>query len=281
MGSATSKKEPQWLTILRDIAARNDSIDLATPSSQFAEDSTSWRVRVFKLDEESETKRILIDKPYSVANPIIVKTGMRFLSLLIVQDTRFGFESTVLKRTNVQLNAQKNIPAVWLSWPKRIFTVQRRNYFRVSTISTNLPYMKLAEVDDFQACAKAELQTVARFNNEEIEQPVIPTTKHTCQAFISNISGGGMGAAVESEHASKLQQGKHYWVTFNLPDCPVPLNAVVKCVHLARAKDDMPVKLGLKFVFDHNPAYRNFLVEQVCEFTAWQQRIMLQRRRGG
>ena len=109
MAVATRESDPRWLTLLRQIATRNDSIELAIPGEYEKGASPTWRVRIFKMDETSNPKRILIDMPSSVLNRVSARPGTRFLGLMVDNDIRFGFDTRVIERTRVVLNPETRL----------------------------------------------------------------------------------------------------------------------------------------------------------------------------
>ena len=250
MTTAATSIDPAFDTSVRALARRNAPVDV-TPivDRQAPRGAQVQRLRVLDVTAAG----ILLELPRSRAARDALAVETQVHVLLIDQEQRWQFYSTVVDTGRVKLNALLEVPAIVLAWPLQVRQAQRRKFFRIATADTPLPPAQLSLLDE---------DTGAPVGDEPITTTLV------------NISGGGLGLHVDAALAFELRRGTYLSCRLDLPGVG-PIELPTRVIH-TRDVNRRTVYLGLKW-----DTHATVALDRICRFIAQRQRTVLQQRSVG
>lgn len=131
---------------------------------------------------------LAVDAPTRAGIPVILPANQRVFAAFNLQHQPYQFDTSTIRRDNVQLNAQKSIAALVLATPMRIERIQRRSSFRVriSRAERKIGHLWLLQHLD-----------------DEDEQK--PRVKPLGEVDITDLSAGGVGLLISDPQAQQLK----------------------------------------------------------------------------
>lgn len=227
----------------------------------------SFRVRLFAYRPAG----MVVDRPANPEEAHYFQQGAIVRMLVVDGSARWELMTTVSTRVKFRLNEHSVIPAIVLSRPHEVSSVQRREFFRVSTAAAKLPQVRLLPVKhSIETTDSADAQPEA-FGPQPELRPF--------GGVLVNVGGGGMGVEVPAEVAFTLSLCTQYRCVVNLPSMDKPLEVDCTLVHLETLTGGMHY-LGLRFETGTVGARRR-VEDQICHFTSWLQRQQIQRSNRG
>jgi c-di-GMP-binding flagellar brake protein YcgR len=287
---ANRSRTLNWRRCLQQIHERNGAIEIAVARHYTGSEQGShliWRVRLLDV---SETE-VVVEQPMTLGQRIPIRLGVELVAVVAVGQNRWMFSTANVGMHEHRLNDRKSIPAMRLLIPDRIERCQRRNYYRVHTASLNLPDVDLWPLLDPRSVLLAERANELQIKGEAgidigdcvpddgDADPAMPEVGPKFRGKLLNLGGGGVGIRVEPGGSQSLLRHKIFWVRFALPpELTVPICSTGKLIH-THLDSTQHVYAGMAFDFTFNPEHQSFVVEQICQYLAVQQRLQLQRRR--
>jgi hypothetical protein len=273
----------EWRSCLDQVLERGGALEIAVLRPQ--ETSTAvgshlvWRVRILHLTDDE----ILVEPPMALGEVMRVEEGVKLVAVLAVGQNRWMFKTSHLGPTEYQRRGQRPITAMRLAMPPSVERCQRRNYFRMDTGTVVLPEVEVWPLLDPKSVLIAERSNELQFEEDRKgngrarsadgdNEMILPEVGPKFTAMLLNIGGGGLGLRVRPDDAQSLARHKIFWLRFTLPpELTTPICATAKLAH-TNVDSTQHTYAGLAFDFSFNPVHQRFIVEQICEFIALQQR---------
>lgn len=301
---ASRSRTEQWRRSLEQIQERNGSIEIALARHVRREagsvistpvKSLLWRARVLELTADS----IIVEHPTTMGRPAPIQPGARIIAVMSVGQNQWMFHTSHEGSLLHRLNATKTVPAIRLAAPTNVERCQRRAFYRVSTVGLLLPEVRCAPLLDVRSAIPAEESCRARVQRMLQEQilgaigaigedgepsadfpepgGLAPDLDEPMDAILVNIGGGGVGLLFEPDSPIARERKPLYWLELDLtPMTPAPVGVVGRLVH-TRINSAQRINAGFAFVFDHNPRYEDFIVDQLCRCVVHVERDQLRR----
>ncbi len=275
---ANRSRTLEWRRCLQQIQERNGCIEIMIArQGDDGHRDLVWRVRVLDLREDA----FLIEQPRTLDHVIELQPGLELVAVMSIGQNRWTFRTSNLGPSEFALNPSKSITALRLRLPESVERCQRRNYYRLDTVTLHLPHVDVWPLLDPKSVIVAERCNEMNFEqsdelvNELTDTPdaLMPEVGPKFRATILNIGGGGMGLLIEPEDTNAVMRHKLFWMRFSLnPDGAVPICATGKLVH-HHMESSQQIYAGIAFDFSFNPAHQRFVVDQICRHIALQQRM--------
>ncbi len=240
--------------VLHEACARNLPVELHQDTDD--DGVLVARTRVLDLDDEC----LYVDSVQSVGSSVSFDRKAGIVAYLQLNGTRYSFQSRVVSTGCwVKLNDEKRVRGASLAKPARVEEGQRREDYRVSLATIDLPHISLHEAPDNDpgACPL----DAARF-----------------QANVVDLSRGGMSILVRAADRRGFRRGALYFVNTEFPDGSGELTLLAEVRHVRRLLDGETTRLGLKFV-RWNGRFTQPILQRVGQYCADVERQSLKRRR--
>lgn len=268
--SETTGTQP-WEECLAELNKRDGAVEITGlsaqrhPSNDSAKQNVapSFRVRLLAWRPTG----LVVDRPTNPEEAHYFQQGAVVRVLVVDGPARWELLTTVSSRVRFRLNEQSVVSAIVLTRPHEVNSVQRREFFRVSTAAVKIPPVTLKPILPKPVVGGA---------NDEAE-PVFGPQPRLLQfnGKLVNAGGGGMGVEASNDVAFTLNLCRRYHCVVELPSMDQPLEVDCTLVHLETIANQMHY-LGLRFE-TANAAARRRVEDQICHFTSWLQRQQLQR----
>lgn len=281
----------QWRRCLEQIQERNGALEIAVARDPDGSDSSSqlvWRVRVLSLNDQE----IITEQPQALGQTISLRVGIQLQAVIAVGQNRWTFSTEVLGFKSHRLNQRQDLTALRLRMPTRVDRCQRRDFYRIDTAALVLPDVELWPLLDPKSVVVAERANELAFERDMADGERSPSPKHDLDlsndeimpevgpkfhGTLMNIGGGGVGLRIAPEHQQIIARHRLYWMRILLPpELETPICASAKLVH-THLESDQHTYAGYAFDFTFNPGHQRFVVDQICRYSAVQQRRQFQR----
>jgi hypothetical protein len=287
---ANRSRTNHWRRCLSDILDRNGAIEIAISHNYEEGEEGShllWRVRLLKVTDEE----IVVEEPCALGQQIPLRDGVDLVAIFAIGQNRWMFNTTKTESLSFTLNERRSVHAIRLRAPDDVQRCPRRNYYRVATATVIPPRVDVWPLLDPKSVALAERINELQFHAEvrgsadpgtlKIDSAeaeiTLPEVGPRFEAELLNLGGGGVGLRVAADDSQHLARHKIFWMRFKLPsESRTPICATAKLAH-THVQSNHDVYAGLAFDFTFNPAHQKLVVEQICKYTADQQRAQLQR----
>lgn len=218
-----AKANPAVDHLLERACARN------TPAKLHGEASDgqpiSCKTRLLRLVGD----RLLVEAPGQDGEQLHVSAQGPIKVSLLLNKTRFEFTTTILEvGLKTRLNQHVLVQAVALRKPAEIKEPQRRSYYRVTLAAKALPV----------TLSQSPCQTPSPR----------PAGETDFRARLADLSAGGCAVLVDRKHKDLLDVGRHFYLTFKLPDEPEALKMLVEVRHTQVIAANGSIKAGMAFV---------------------------------
>lgn len=249
---------PTWEETLKELNQRDGALELSGLSHDPAQGVPPvFRVRLLAFGPGG----LIVDRPGHAEEAHYFQPQAVVRLLAVIGQNRWELITTVDSRVKFRMNETTVVPALKLAPPHEVQSVQRREYFRVSTAGVELPGVHLKPL--LGAIDPAFVGP----------SPAVPPFK----ARLLNIGGGGLGAECPQGPSKLIHYASRFNCTLDLPSLSKPLVVPATLVHLA-PQPQGTCYLGLRFD-PQGQVQANQCTDQVCQFTTWLQRQQLQRLR--
>lgn len=264
---------------------RNGGLEIALAPSEDAGandfgGSLIWRVRILELHPEE----ITVECPSAMGQPIQISPGTRLVAGMCIGQNRWMFHTSVVAQ---KVRRPGEPAALRLAAPSGVERCQRRNFYRISTAELTVPSVECwpvldpasvgaAEVANREAMREGPKSSLVRADTELLS---LPGVGPNFNARLVNVGGGGAGLLVERTESSSLDRSRLLWMRVDLrPHIPTPLGMAARVVH-THLDSAGNIYTGVAFEFGSNTAHRDFVVEQICAYTARVQELQERRLR--
>lgn len=271
-------EESTWKAKLLDMAQRNAAIDLSPSPDSYDEGKLPvFKVRMLHMNDDA----IFLEYPTTPEAIKLFRADETVRLNAGTQDQRWEMYANVIGRVKLNLNANKQIPALKLSLPLSVKVGQRRDYFRAPTAAMDIKSVVMMPLDSRDAnppagSLRAYHKNLVESGNQSKTQSNMP---RPFLGRLLNISGAGIGVAIKKRHAVKLASNQWFWVQLDLPTSDDPIFAFALAVRLDQYNEEV-FHLGLCLEWP-DPLAAKESVESVVQFTTWVQRTELKKRREG
>jgi len=278
--------DKQWHTVIQRLQDREGPVELAVDPTWHPDQPQGTRgghrVRLLAIEPEGDW---LVERPYVLDGSGTLEPGMHVVGVAADGQTRMQFNTTVRRIERFQLNADKRIPALRLAPPDQIRSAQRRQFFRVRTAAADLPPIRIAPVLDLPSVIPAERacfqalrdHATGRASTASDESPK-PAIGRLLRVRMVDVSGNGLAIQVGTALKDLFTRCPYFWLEVDLPELPQPIRLTAAVARVDQSPADT-LRIGLAFHFQHHPAYRQFVTDHFCRFTAELQRRQRQRQR--
>lgn len=292
MPAARSRTE-NWRRSLQRIAERGGALEISLPRTQYGTAGPSterpggdviWRVRLLDFDDNE----ILVERPTAMGAPIPLTDGVHLIGVMTVGQNRWMFHTRMISDAG-RIGGPRGGDAVRLEMPDNVERCTRRSFYRISTAGLILPEVEVRPLLNEASAVPAEIAVreriesmmrdeVAGFVGGADEPLVMPEVGPPSSAKLLNVGGGGVGLMLTQDAATGLESRRRHWMMIHLtPHIPAPLGVAAKLAH-TRIDSEQRVYAGFAFEFDHNPAYRKFVVDILCAYSMLVQKEQFQNR---
>lgn len=284
---ANRSRTLEWRRCLRQVLERGGALEIAVAKSMPSEgvwDETAqlvWRVRLLNVTETE----IIVEQPSALGQAMQIQPGVSLAVVLAIGQNRWMFATPNLGTVMVPGFDRRPAPALRLAMPESVQRCQRRNYYRVEATSIELPRVDLWPLLEPRSVLLAERACEIQWEieNGRLEAPadgsgfqteaVMPEVGPKFGGTLLNLGGGGMGMRVSPEDSQIVARHKLLWMRLGLPQgLSVPICATGKVVH-THMESNQDTYVGIAFDFSFNPSHQKFVVDQICRYIAWQQRM--------
>lgn len=290
---AVRSRTENWQRSLHQLLERRGCLELTLPSAVKRNDeglaithagtpdagpaSIIWRVRVLDINETS----ILVERPEALGARFPIQDGVALVGVIAIGQNRWMFNTESLGCESAVIN-HRAVDALRIQMPDDVERCQRRSFYRVSTINLNLPKVEVYHLPDPMSAVAAETANrktiLDRLDRGIIatitpdEEPLIPAVGHKAEATLHNLGGGGVGLIFDQGEASTLRTNATYWLRIHLNHfVPAPLAVTARLRH-ERIDSQSRTHAGFAFDFSCNPTHQDFIIDQLCRYTALIQR---------
>lgn len=267
---ANRSRTERWRECLQQIQQREGGIELTLPSPGGGPNLV-WRCRLLRITPDE----LVVEMPGAAGQTVELSTGLEVVCVIAVGQNRWMFHSRT--RGSVSLGERGRGPALGLrlTAPTEVERCQRRQFYRISTASIELPEVECWPVLDPGSVRMAEIANRSLVHECEHNQLagidiasslVLPEVGPRFTARLANISGGGLGLIFDPDEAAGLDQSRLLWLRVDLrPTLAAPLGLTGRLSH-THMDSGQRVYAGLAFEFQFNPAHRGFVLEQIGRF---------------
>ncbi|MBC8523115.1 flagellar brake domain-containing protein [PVC group bacterium] len=265
-----------WRRCLQQLVDHHGSLQIALAPAGSTGSDFVWRAKLIGLTETE----ILVEMPTAAGEPLPLTKGVQLLGIMAIGQNRWMCRTSCVGTTKVRSRG-RDIVGLKLAMPSTMERCQRRRDFRISTDTLLLPEVSVWPLLDPRSVVLAERLCQLRIerslsgNNEpeSIEgKDAIPDVGPLFPATLVNIGGGGVGLQIAGSETSSIGRHRLYWLRFPLPgvDSP-PLCVTAKQMHW-HLEAGGSMYIGMAFDFSFNPSHRRFVVQQITQAVAIQQR---------
>ena len=267
---ANRSRTERWRECLQQIQQREGGIEMTLPSPGGGPNLV-WRCRLLRITPDE----LVVEMPGAAGQTVELSTGLEVVCVIAVGQNRWMFHSRT--RGSVSLGERGRGPALGLrlTAPTEVERCQRRQFYRISTASIELPQVECWPVLDPASVRMAEIANRSLVHECEHDNSaqedlasslVLPEVGPKFTARLANISGGGLGLIFEGDEAAALDQSRLLWLRVDLrPTLAAPLGLTGRLSH-THMDSGQRVYAGLAFEFQFNPAHRGFVLEQIGRF---------------
>jgi len=210
----------------------------------------------------SKSKTLIIDQPVADGQVAPLRPDAQITLFFAVEQGRYAFSGTVLKRTDFELTGRRTVRALEITYPNILKSGQRRAYYRVP-VPIRMPI-------------HVNCLVVAGFTYEEEGENGSKLPPQGClKGRAIDLSVGGMLIAFEDGDTNLADIGTKLALEFTLgrSETPIRLNAVVRRLVRKGAREHL--RAGIEFV-DIDKAFEfKLAVNRLYKYVAERQREIL------
>ncbi|MFG0257609.1 MAG: hypothetical protein ACF8GE_06880 [Phycisphaerales bacterium JB043] len=292
---ATRSRTENWRNSLEQIASRGGSLEVSIASSNPesnehadnhapASGDVVWRVKLLGIREDE----IIVEHPGMLGQSIPLRDGLELVCVMTLGQNRWMFRTTSRGEGDCR-SIDKTSRALRLAVPEKVERCSRRSFYRVPAANLRLPSVQMRELLDANSATPAEIAVRERIEALEAgtlagslvssDDPlVLPEVGPAFDSKLVNIGGGGVGLMLEPGESTRVETARRFWLQIDLtPHIPAPLGVSAKLAH-TKTDSQQRIYAGLSFDFDHNPEYRNFIVDTISSYANRVQDEQLDRR---
>lgn len=282
---------------LSDLHQRGGSLELRIAPPRTGEAGTTdahageqgpglfWRVRLLAVGPS----QLVVSGPSAAGADMPVLDGVPLQAAYSIGQNRWTFSTTVLAHAGAGSGPGRagTGSSLVLAMPDRVSRCPRRRHDRVaapSMGSVGLPRVECWALADPSAVAAAEVahaqalrdrlsaqvgegRAGAQAVTPEAAGLMMPTLGPSVVARLLNISGGGLGLAVEAADAPALERQAFLWARLDLaPQLPAPLAVTLRRLH-SHLDSSGEVYMGASFDFAFHAAHQAFVAETLARYT--------------
>ncbi|MHC4975109.1 MAG: PilZ domain-containing protein [Planctomycetota bacterium] len=277
---ATRSRTENWRNSLDQIASRGGSLEISIATNQpdpvEAQESHSgdvvWRVKLLGVREDE----IVVEHPGMLGQSIPLREGLELICVMTLGQNRWMFRTS--SKGAGDCRAIDSAPkALRLAIPEKVERCSRRSFYRVPAANLRLPTVQVRELLDASSATPAEIAVRERIEALESgtlagslvnpDDPLLlPEVGPSFHSKLVNIGGGGVGLMIEHDESGGVESARRFWLQIDLtPYILAPLGVCAKLAH-TKMDSQQRVYAGLSFDFDHNPQYRNFIVDTIAAY---------------
>ncbi len=253
---------PSRIQNLLELAcAYNTPLSVQTESG---EQIFRYKSRMLDMMGAPGSRSIIIDQPVADGPAVALSPNSEITLFFAVEQGRYAFDTTVLRRTEYELGNRRKIMALAVAYPNALKSGQRRAYYRVP-----VPVRMPIHVD----CV-----VIGDIDHETGEESAMnaPLPKGRMHARSIDLSVGGMLVAFESGDIGLADVGTRLTVNFSIApgETPLRLKAVIRRIIRKSAAEQL--RAGIEFVdIDETFEYK-LAVNRLYRYIAERQREILQ-----
>ena len=292
---ASRSRTVQWRKSLDQIHERNGALEITLPRYVEGADIVGdpetgegaanlvWRVRIMAL---SDTE-IVVEEPMALGQVVPLKPGIELVGIIVVGQNRWMFRTTHLGFDEEVAGPGRSLKGIRLKMPENVERCQRRNFYRVSTETINLPLVECYPLLDLNSAVVAEAANRVEILDAQ-DAPIADAPDHPDEdklpdvgpmvpARVMNVGGGGVGLLVEPTERMAFDRYNQFWLRISLlPHIPAPLGVVGRLRH-THIDSEQRMYAGMSFEFASDSKHEEFVVDQLCKYVAQVQREQLGR----
>ena len=278
MASTNSTPPRAWFGLVKELEERNGTLTIQAVDRSKPDAATpEHKVRLIRIVDNAW----ILERPFAKSGELGFSPNRTLYGIVGTGPSRFGFNSTVINTETFQLNDASEIPVIRIESPRNIATVQRRAYYRVAAAALDLRPITAWPLNDINTARLAETANQHAHKHPDIIADTIrPSLGMPIHGRIFDISGNGIALITDAGNAPVFNDMTPIWLEFYLPENPIPFAVVARTIRVSPLGDS-EIQVGLQYQFAHNPAHAQFITDNVCRFSAEQQRLQLIRHREG
>lgn len=284
MTSGTDLATRGWEIALERFEHEHGMLELTPLKKPSPDEPDGWRGRLLKL--EAGTIVVEAPKPGEGASIEAAAEAGNWVTVLMQRgDQRWSLGCRIIERFRFPVDALGEVEAVRLSRPERVDDAQRRRHFRAATVASTVSAVDLWRLENPADCVPYEQHNRRRHLERpgaapgEDEAPAWPSVGQRWRGLIVDISGGGLNAALPRDAEALVRDRSLLWAGLPLPEMEEPLYAVARVVR-SEPQTERVLRVGLEFSFEHHPRHERFVIDRLCYYTSFLQRLRLQKRKG-
>jgi c-di-GMP-binding flagellar brake protein YcgR len=241
-----SELSPDQHEMLADLCARNHPAEI-----DFITDKGNRRLARTRFLADADDG-LLIDQPAEKSAPLLLRPGESVMVVYLLEDNRYAFMSSVIRRELFELRLGQRIPALRLRYPSRIDKAQRRDSFRLSVL--HLPLAKVGGETSINDAA-------VRF-----------------EGCMVNISAGGACLVLPDQDAARrFTKGDALTLELNLPDALSHFRMPARIVWLEREPAEKRLRMGVVWTLDDQEDEGREIYDRIARFVLIEQQRLLRK----
>ncbi len=256
-----------WKRVLSEAVVRNGRLTLGKSyDGDEASAPPRFASRLLALGPDGT---LLVQRPLKHGISNLCRNGARVDLFLPDGSQWWGGRCTVQGKLRYLLNEDTVVHALRLSPPEKVWSAQRRRFYRVDAAGCGLETVHVVPTGSPADEAPLPIGDLDKAHGRDC-----------FEAKLHDISGGGMGLRIDarSQLAHWLKPGLTLRCVFRIPGDPRPLD--VPAV-LSRTEKVGGGKLHLGIAFNFEQAHqRHKFEDRIVHFTTGLQRQQIQRQRG-
>ena len=201
---------------------------------------------------------LLIEMPTQEGKSVDYRQDEELEILFHLGGERYAFSSHIEGQRIHGQNAEQDVTALLLRYPREVENRQRRGHYRVP-LSMAKP-VSVAFVEDLGPDASSDVSSIY-------------------SGFISNISAGGLAIACRQSLPVSIEEGTHLIISFQLPGEPEHLDLKGVIRHIRHAHAGQAPILGIEYLRDEHDIRGPRKMSLIQRFVVERQRKILQQLR--
>ncbi len=218
--------------------------------------------RFFTLQAGAEAPSVIVEAPVSDGTILPLRPGQEVEVYFRVDDTRYMYQATVLKRGEFPLSSGQAARALEITYPQRLSRGQKRAYYRVPVSRLHPVELRYGLVD------------------RKTPDPVVrPSVLFRGRTEVIDLSAGGVAFDLPERNRLLVRPGNRLICEFSLPN-DERLTLHGRVAHRYALRGERALRYGLQFIDIHRQLNFKVAHDRLLRYVVEVQRESLAKRSG-